>query len=285
MRVINRAGRTLTLALLSVALVAAGLPRDFFMEAAAEVGVQSGRGLVLASATNLIVDSQPMRVQAVEKDYAFSTPASDVYRFEVRKNDFGWDGDGPADNRRSELVSEGDHYYADETLWSAFSFVVGPEHLPFDPEGEDSSPYHNIIHQWHSVDTASGRSPVFAIELRNGDFTVSTRSDDDPSRLVTHYSETRPADGVVHDVVVSGLLGNDGHLNVWLDGRQIVNDDTAIGYYDDDGGLAYPHWGIYQKNVDAPSIVYHANIEWGLEELSGRVTAPPDVIEPPGGWV
>ncbi|GJF11505.1 hypothetical protein NGTWS0302_14560 [Mycolicibacterium cyprinidarum] len=275
MQVINRTAWALALAMLTVALVATSLPRD----------ARSGPRLALRSATDLIVDSQPMRVEAVEKDYAFSTPASDVYRFEVRKNDFGWDGDKAAHNRRSELVSKGDRYYSGDTLWSAFSFVVGPDHLPFDPEGENPDSSHNIIHQWHSVDTASGRSPVLAIELRDGDFTVSTRSDDDPSRLVTHYSETRPTDGVVHDVVVSGLLGSGGHLNVWLDGKQIVDEDTAIGYYDDDNGLAYPHWGIYQKNVDDPAIVYHANIEWGLEELSGRVTSPPNVIEPPGGWL
>lgn len=265
----------------AVALVATGLPKDPLIGTAAEASVQSAQGFVLTSATNLIVDSQPTRVAAVDKDYAFSTPASDVYRFEVRKNDFGWGGDKKADNRRSELVSEGDRYYAGETLWSSFSFVVGPDNKSFDAE----SPSHSIIHQWHSVDTESGRSPVFVIELRNGDLAVSTRSDDDPSGHVNHYSETRPTDGIVHHVVVSGLLGADGHLDVWLDGRHIVDDDTPIGYYNDDGGLAYPHWGIYQKNVDDPAVVYHANIEWGLEALSERVASPPDVIHPPNGWV
>lgn len=286
MRAIRHASRAPTLAIgvFTAALVGVAPPSDVPMRSAAKVGVESDAGIVLASATNLIVDSQPMRVVAVDKDYAFSMPASDVYRFEVRKNDFGWGGDNKANNRRSELVSEGDRYYSGETLWSSFSFVVGPDHEPFDTEG----PYHNIIHQWHSVDTASGRSPVFTIELRNGDLAVSTRSDDEVSGShdghVAHYSATRPTDGIVHNVVVSGLLGSDGHLDVWLDGRRIVDEDTAIGYYNDDGALAYPHWGIYQKNVDDPTVVYHANIEWGLEELSARVARPLDVIQPSGGW-
>lgn len=277
MRVKKLAGLApaLGIRVLTVALVATGLPE-------AVDTVKSDTGLVLTAETNLIIDSQPMRIAAVDKDYAFSVPANNVYRFEVRKNDFGWSGDEWADNRRSELVSEGDRYYSGETLWSSFSFVVGPDHAPFDAGGEDPAP--GIIHQWHSVDTEKGRSPVFVIDLRNGDLVVSTRSDDDPNGHVTHYSETRPADGMVHNVVVSGLLGRDGHLNVWLDGRQIVDHDTAIGYYNDDRGLAYPHWGIYQKNAEDSNTVYHANIEWGLEDLSGRVVNPQEVIRPPGGW-
>lgn len=276
------------LSLCTVALVAAGLPVAL-MGTAPIVTVKADAGIVLAPEETLIVNSQRMRVQTVEKGYAFSIPTSGVYRFEVRKNDFGWSGDEQSDNRRSELVSEGDKYYSGETLWSSFSFVVGPERLPFDAEGEFPSPHHNIIHQWHSVDTASGRSPVLAVELGNGEFTVLTRSDDAPGGVrngpVAHYSAPRPADGVVHNVVISGLLGRDGHLDVWLNGRRIVDEDTAIGYYNDDGGLAYPHWGIYQKNVDEPAVVYHANIEWGLEELSARVVRPLEVVKPPGGWV
>ncbi|MCV7303084.1 heparin lyase I family protein [Mycobacterium barrassiae] len=251
----------------------------------AEVSVNSGTGLPRNATENLVIDSQPMSVSAVEKDYAFSIPARDVYRFEVRNNDFGWSGDEANNNRRSELVSKGEKYNSGETLWSSFSFVVGPDHLPFDADGEIPSPYHHIIHQWHSVDTVAGRSPLFAIELRDGDFIVSTRSDDDPSRNVIHYSKSRPTDGVAHNVVVAGLLGRDGHLDVWLDGKRIVDVDTAIGYYNDDGPLAYPHWGIYQHNVDDPAVLYHANIEWGRADLSARIVRPLAVVKPPGGWV
>jgi len=272
----------------AVALVlTAALLNDAVMGSLAELFAKSDPELTLAATTTEVtVDSQLMRVSAVDKDYAFSMPGPDIYRFEVLKNDFGWSGDAKADNRRSELVSEGDRYFSGETLWSSFSFVVGPEHIPFDDGGND----HNTITQWHSVDTDVGRSPVFAIQLNAGDLVVTTRSDkkDSGRRSQVHYSEPRPTDGKVHNVVVSGLLGKEGHLDMWLDGTQIVNADTPIGYYNDDDGeraLAYPHWGIYQDNVDDPAVLYHSNMEWGLTELSPRVQRPLEVVEPPGGWV
>ena len=236
------------------------------------------------STENVIVDSQPMRRQAATRDYSFAIPAPNVYRFEVRKNDFGWRGDKANNNRRSELVSEGDRYYSGQTLWSSFSFVVGPEHGSFDGRSE-----HNQITQWHSVDTDIKRRPVFDIQLKGGNLVVTTRTETNKSELGNvHYSYLRPRDGVVHNVVVAALLGEEGHLDVWLDGTRIVDVETAIGYYNDDDGtraLAYPHWGIYESNVDDPAVVYHANIEWGLRQLSDRVAKPLEVTRPPGGWV
>ena len=241
--------------------------------------------IALRSTNNLVVDSQLMRRQFVDRDYAFSVPAGNVYRFEVRKNDFGWTGDKKHGNRRSELISEGERYYSGQTLWSSFAFVVGPEHSSFD-SGASS---HNQITQWHSVDVEVKRRPIFDIQLKNGHFVVATRSENNDSNSgEVHYSAARPADGAAHNVVVAALLGKEGHLDVWLDGTQIVDTDTPIGYYKDDDGnraLAYPHWGIYQSNVDSPAVVYHANIEWGLRQLSNRVTKPLEVAIPPRGWV
>src|SRR5262249_54153863 len=150
-----------------------------------------------------------------------SIPATNVYRFEVHVNDFGWAGDSRNGNRRSELVSEGDKYGSGATLWTSFSFVVGPAHAPFDVGSE-----HNTIHQWHSIDTTVARSPVLDVELLDGRLEIYTRSDatdDDGATEIIRYSATRPPDGVVHNVVISCLLGHSGHINAWLDGTQIVN--------------------------------------------------------------
>lgn len=263
----------------------------------AEVGPGSGvRGdlvrLVDLDTEHVIVDDQPMRLLAVDKPYAFSNPSRDTFRFEVRKNDFGWRGDARHGNRRSELVSEGRRYHAGQTLWSSFSFVVGPEHVPFDPEGDVDG--HGILTQWHSVDYEAGRAPVFTLELLRGNLEIATRSDADlnsrKNGKTIHYSDTRPPDGDAHSVVIAGRLGQDGHLTVWLDGNRIVDKDTPIGYYNDvtagrPRALAYPQWGIYQKNVDEPAIVYHSNIEWGLVDLSSRIANPLAVAAPPSGWV
>jgi hypothetical protein len=238
------------------------------------------------------IDSKPMRLWAVAVPYAFSIPATNVYRFEVHANDFGWPGDSENGNRRSEVASRGDRYEygSGKTLWTSFSFVVGPAHASFD----GGMSRHNTIHQWHSVDDPpheDGRRPVVQVELLHGRLIIHTRSDatgDDGETDVVRYSATRPPDGVVHNVVISGLLGRSGHLSAWLDGTQIVNTDAPIGYYNDDGGaraLAYPQWGIYQTNVDDPAVIYHANLEWGTTDLSARISTPLAVATPPGGWV
>lgn len=245
--------------------------------AAGSVEADVGLTFVDDDTFRMTVDGKPVRLGAVDKDYAFGIPATNVYRFEIHTDDFGWEGDKANNNRRAELVSDGATYGAGETLWSAFSFVVGPQHIPFDPAGSVGG--HNMIHQWHSVDIEVGRSPVLYIDMGSGNLTVQTRSDANAPTLtpVTHYSAARPADGQVHNVVISGLLGPTGHLNVWLNGTQIVNADTPIGYYNDDAGardLAYPHWGQYQKNVDAPLVIFIANPEWGTASLSARSTTP-----------
>jgi hypothetical protein len=238
----------------------------------------------------LTVDSKQMRLWAVPAPYAFSIPAPNVYRFEVHANDFGWPGDSENSNRRSELAARDRYAYGPgATLWTSFSFVVGPAHAPFDAGSKQ-----NTIHQWHSVDDPpheDGRRPVLQVELLDGKLMIRTRSDatgDDGDTDVVRYSAARPSDGVAHNMVISGLLGRSGHLNAWLDGTQIVNTDTPIGYYNDDGGaraLAYPQWGIYQTNVDPPAVIYHANLEWGTNDLSARISNPLAVNTPPGGWV
>jgi hypothetical protein len=243
--------------------------------------------LAAGDTLDLTIDSKPMYLAAPPAPYAFSIPAPSVYRFELHANDFASRVDSRLGNRRSELISEGDRYGSGVTLWTSFSFVVGPSHGPF-----DVARGHNIIHQWHSVDTAAeGRSPVVDVELVDGKLEIVTRSDatdDNGVTEVVRYSATRPPDGVVHNMVISGLLGQSGHVNVWLDGTQIVNTNAPIGYYNDDGGaraLAYPHWGLYQSKTDAPTVIYHANLEWGTTDLSARVNTPLAVSPPPGGWV
>lgn len=222
------------------------------------------------------VDSKPMRLFAAAAPYALTVPAENVFRFESRKNDFGWKGDSKNSKRRSELASIGDKYGPGVTLWTSFSFVVGPAHAPF-----DGGRKHNMIHQWQSVqDTRVKRRPVLWVKMADGKLAIVTRSYD---ATVVRYSAPRPADGVVHNMVISGRLGRHGHLKVWLDGREIIDTGAPIGDYKANP-LVYPQWGLYQNNVKATTVIYHANMEWGTNDLSARVSAPLPVSTPPGGW-
>ncbi len=238
-----------------------------------------------ADRPRLEVDSKPMDLFAAGVPHAFSQPAPNVYRFEVHKDDFGWSGDSKNLKRRSELISRGERYRAGSTLWTSFSFAVGPDRKPFNGGSKQ-----NIIHQWHSVDTNKSRGPVVRVELIDGNLEIRTESDQKVKggpQSVVRYRAMRPTDSAVHNLVISGRLGRDGHINAWLNGNQIVNADAPIGYYNDDNGkraLAYPHWGLYQSNVKAPSIIYLANLEWGTDSLAHRIQSPLPVEKPEGGW-
>lgn len=233
----------------------------------------------------LTLSGKQVYLTAAPTAHSFGIPASNVHRYELRHDESGYSGDAANGNRRSELVAgfPGDRYKSGETLWVAFSWVVANPG-GFQPGGLPL----NVLSQWHSVDVEVSRSPVFTFGFANGNLGVSTRSDATGTASQSHYSQPRPADGQVHHTVIRGLLGQAGHLDVWLDGVQIVNVDTPIGYYNDDGGtreLAYVHFGMYQNNIGEPTVVYTMNERWGTTDLSSLIASPTPVNVPPGGWV
>jgi hypothetical protein len=232
-------------------------------------------------------NNQVCYIQTVPKDYAISMPFSNMFRFEVRGNDCAWEGDKNNNRRRSECISADIQYNAEQTVWTSFSFVVTIKGAAsFDTVIDGFKPANRAtILQWHAPDYVPG-GPFQNIELNQGKLEVVTRSPvTGNAECVTHYSQPRPTDGVVHHVVMRATLGAAGRLTVWLDGTQIVATDTPIGFYDIPGPIGYPQWGIYQQNFDVPAVVYHANVEWGITDLSSRVTNPLPVNVPPGGWV
>lgn len=235
----------------------------------------------------LKVNNHVCYVQAVPKDYAVGMPSANLFRFEVRGGDSPWSGDKTGNRRRSEVISADIVYNAEQTVWTSFSFVVTTDGAAsFDTIIQPFYPLNRTtVFQWHAPVTVPG-GPFQNIELNQGNFEVVTRSTaTGDSEVVTHYSQPRPTDGVVHHVVMRATLGSAGRLTVWLDGTQIVATDTPIGFYGVPGPIGYPQWGIYQQNFDVPAVIYHANVEWGLEDLSSRITSPLPVTVPPGGWV
>jgi hypothetical protein len=183
-------------------------------------------------------------------------------------------------------------------LWQAWSFKIAP--------GPQSQAYWCILGQWHATEDSSrtaperadhpddALSPPLAIDIKAGDIlTVTSRTDADPQQSVKRYPlerfEYRAAEpivrGVWHAIVVHVRFGyaDDGLLDVWLDGKQIVQreDHYSIGFNDHLG----PHfnWGIYRglrrqgdvKDVDPnPFVVEYANMEISQSPLSDRIAHP-----------
>jgi hypothetical protein len=237
------------------------------------------------------VDGKEMYLQvgAIPETYGmpvpdlFDIPAANLYRFEAHQNRGDpTAGDRFHNRRRVELIQmESDGYGDGDTVWTSWSTVLTDARAGF--VGENGT----LIHQWHGSNSSSGPGPVFWITLRGGDLEVHTRSDIDAWVAHEHYSQPfAPATGTPVNFVVSGLLGGSGHLNVWMDGVQIVNVDTPIGgYIEALPTLAFTQFGVYMDNIASVDVLYHANVEYGLTDLSARIASPVSVTAPPGGWV
>tara|TARA_Y100001938_G_scaffold114837_1_gene157908 strand:+ start:1520 stop:2473 length:954 start_codon:yes stop_codon:yes gene_type:complete len=217
---------------------------------------------------------------------ALTMPDPDVFRFQIRANDFGTTHDSENKNRRGELVAEKTAGFGAVTVWTSFCLILG------DATGLGKTA-HGMVWQWHSVDTTVARSPILSVNVASDGLKIRTASDallyggsgtgtqhPENGIFVIHHTESRPAKGVKTHIVMQATFGESGHLNAWVNGSQVVDADTAIGYYGDlsDGSgrtvLGYPHFGLYTANQPDTDTVYIANPEWGTVDLSARIASP-----------
>lgn len=232
----------------------------------------------------LRVDGRTMRQAG--RPASLSMPHPDVFRFEVREDDFAGPYDSESDSRRSEIVANQRDGVGEGTVWSSFCLVLGST-----PGLSEAG--RGIVHQWHSVDRDVGRTPVLFVDVADSRLTIRTCSS---ARLygdkaegtqspengisVVHHSAGVPADGEKTYITLQATFGDEGHLNAWVNGERVVDADTPIGYYgdlDDGSGrtiLGYPHWGLYTTNRPETNVVYIANPEWGTDSLRGRIGSP-----------
>ena len=213
----------------------------------------------------------------------FDLPADDLYRFEIRYNPDVGSLDSSHDNRRVELMQpDADGYVAGQTLWASWSTIFNDQRDGF------QGTYSTIIHQWHQDRTSVNVYPFLTVVLRDGGLEIGTRSSIDGGTFHTHYYEPfEPPSGIPTHFVLSGLLGNPGHLNGWLNGEQIINVDIPIGYYAESPlppKLAIIQFGAYMPNVRSVDVIYHANMEFGTTDLTSRIAAPLAINVPDDGF-
>ncbi|MAS05359.1 MAG: hypothetical protein CL534_11835 [Ahrensia sp.] len=216
---------------------------------------------------------------------SLTMPSADVFKFEVKPNDFGAATDSSNGNRRSEIVAEKGWGVGLGTVWISFGLILGSA-----PGLAKSS--HGVVHQWHSHDLGVSRSPVLSLNAARDGLKIRTASSaslyggsgdgvrhPENGLFVVHHTRPLPPENRKVDVVMEATFGMHGHLNVWLDGCKVVDADAPIGYYEDleDGSgrtvLGYPQWGLYTQNGSETDTVYISHPEWG-SDLSSRIRAP-----------
>jgi hypothetical protein len=157
--------------------------------------------------------------------------------------------------------------------WSTTVTAVVGRSGPFFWLGFDSNP------------TTGGPGCLYVSARNGGDYSYVPPAGQ--TSQTNHYVQPfTPATGVPTYFVVQGTFGQTGHLNVWMNGTQIVNVDCNFGFYSypSTQQIAHIATGIYQANVTEPAVLYHANVEWGPRNLSSRIASPLTVPTPAEGW-
>ena len=230
------------------------------------------------------IDNRLMRVAG--RPSSLTMPQPDTYQFELQSGDVAGPYDVRNGNRRSEIISKPEDGVGRATVWASFCLILGAT-----PGLESAG--HGLVHQWHGVDTDVERGPVLSFDVSGGSLQVCTRSsipsdvastreirEPEKGILSVQYTTACPAVGQKTYVTLQAAFGEDGHLNTWINGNLVINNDTPIGYFRDlqDGSnrsiLGYPHWGLYTTEGATTNVVTIANPEWGAASLFGRVAAP-----------
>src|SRR5208282_5174192 len=181
------------------------------------------------------------KIQSPGKPYSIQT-ASDVrkngedsLRFELRKGE-QWNS-----SFRSE-VNTTEHPPMNSVRWYAFSLYL--------PAGFPIEDNRLVLAQWHGADKKElgevARSPSMAFRYRAGRFYITDR----------HTSEW-----IVFVVQAKWSYQDDGFVNVWWNGKPIVQYHGPVGYNDDIG--PYFKFGIYRDDTDKTYVAYYNQVKSG----------------------
>ena len=204
-----------------------------------------------------------------DMDHCFR-PGDDRARFEIRPTPLDRAAkDGP-DKRRSELHCTRNRLPNGVPLWGAMSFN---HHRWSDPAGMAQGGWGGVHGQIHMG--KFGGSPALAFRrTREGRFLVTTRGqfdDGNNKRWTAPVSFNEP-----HDLVYRVLLHpTQGELDVWLDGRHVVNvTGAAIG--SERGGSSWCIGCYSSGGISCPIVAEYANHAFPSErDLTARIARPP----------
>ncbi len=178
-------------------------------------------------------------------------------RFELRNGDrvsHGW---------RAEIKDRHNVSFGRD-VWYAFSTYLPPDYPDHD--------YSCVLAQWHDqaeLGDPSGKPPI-AHRIRDGRFYVtlaaSPMASDSPEHRGVLFETSENVKGVWHDYVyrVHWPNGGPGEIEMWLNGKQVVDYRGPLGYANQIRG-PYFKFGMYcAEDVPQPHVVYHDSYRRGL---------------------
>jgi len=175
-------------------------------------------------------------------------------RVTVKEGDRRLFGKSGQATERCELLEKSRHPL-NEDLWYSFSVYVPPD-FPI----ED---VRLVMGQWKQTALVlyKKHSPVIAQRFRNGNFSITINNDAGQQTLFSSGDEQNPAlvgewtDFRYH---LRFSKAQDGVLEVWMNGEQVVDYEGQLAY-SDDLNTGYFRLGLYRDRLDVPMTVYFDN--------------------------
>lgn len=238
------------------------------------------RGSAWSSIAPATIGSFVFSPSAPARPYAISQVSPSVWRFESRAHDGNSAGAG---TDRTEMVAQYSRSTSCNTvpwrtdIWQSFAMRISGQ------VAKDGKWV--VVGQWHAVPDAddTSMSPVLAQSFTDGIFKISTRSDGEKRQTAASTGNPRtvyedrsfPLDTWVNFVYrIRFDYAGRGILQVWRDGKSIVNlRNVAIGY-NDVRGPRY-QFGIYrEKDSTSTLAVEYANQNITTTSMLSMVARP-----------
>jgi hypothetical protein len=226
----------------------------------------SPTGVTPLQAESFDYNSDEYENQSARKAYSLGVRRSSnndlVLRFEVRAGE-GAHFDGE-DRNRSEATS-GMSFPKGEVIWNAYRVKIADG---FSIPSDERSWF--IVGQWHGSKDDK-RSPYIAAEMQGKDLVFLRRylSNGKPVSSEMYRMKGVPRGEWLNIVIEHKVSSTDGLLNIWLNGRQVVNFRGPVGYWDHDEA-GYWKFGIYRSRGDTDAVVEYRDVVTTTKNLSER---------------
>jgi hypothetical protein len=225
--------------------------------------------------------------QSPGKSYSIQSAPLDgsaeaALRFELRKGEHYSDLFGKTSFRAE--VNARDFPPPGSIRWYAFSLLI-PGDFPI----EDNR---LVLAQWHGADKKylgeAPRSPCLAFRYSKACLSITLNScadrivrDPKAVQSKTLFRAEGFPRGAWNDFMIQAKWSckDDGFVNVWWNGRQVVHYAGPVGYHDDFG--PYFKFGLYRDDSDPTYVVYFNHVRMGTRregvQVPGQSLAqPPD---------
>ncbi|KQS99302.1 hypothetical protein ASG42_28135 [Rhizobium sp. Leaf391] len=227
--------------------------------------IEGVRGLIPIT-DNFIYQGDLFQNQSAKEFYSVAARLSDhrdlVLRFEVRNGDRAiFDHD---DRDRAEAMSQ-EVFGKDQVVWNAYRVKIAKNFSI----SENKNAYF-IIGQWHGS-KEDGRSPYIAIQMNGNKLSVIRRFivNGEVRKDIMYEIDGIDRDVWTNIAIEHRVSDNNGILNVWIAGHQVVRFSGPVGYTDHYAG-GYWKFGIYRNRQMTDASVEYRDVVVGTDEMIER---------------